>query len=166
MTVSVPMPDLGESVTEVTVSRWLKEVGEYVDFDEPLLEVSTDKVDTEIPSPVAGTLARIVAGEEEVIAIGGEVAVIEEGSSSEPEAESAPEPEPEPVRAPEPAPEPQPEPVAQAAPPAPEPHPASAPAATAPTASAVPDCAGTEEAMPRMRRVSAQRMTESLRTSA
>ena len=60
MTFSVTMPALGESVTEGTVTRWLKNEGDHVNVDEPLLEVSTDKVDTEIPSPVSGTLTRIV----------------------------------------------------------------------------------------------------------
>src|ERR687890_484753 len=64
MPVSVTMPRLGESVTEGTVTRWLKQEGERVEADEPLLEVSTDKVDTEIPSPAAGVLSRIVVGED------------------------------------------------------------------------------------------------------
>ncbi|WP_347238398.1 biotin/lipoyl-containing protein, partial [Dietzia sp. B19] len=61
----VTMPELGESVTEGTITNWLKAVGDTVEMDEPLLEVSTDKVDTEIPSPVAGTLQKIVADEDE-----------------------------------------------------------------------------------------------------
>src|SRR5215212_9018686 len=68
MPVSVTMPRLGESVTEGTVTRWLKQEGERVEADEPLLEVSTDKVDTEIPSPAAGVLSRIVVGEDETAA--------------------------------------------------------------------------------------------------
>src|SRR3990170_1582630 len=76
MPVSVPMPRLGESVTEGTVTRWLKQEGDRVELDEPLLEVSTDKVDTEIPSPVAGVLQRIVAAEDEIVAVGAELAVI------------------------------------------------------------------------------------------
>ncbi|MEY4322689.1 MAG: hypothetical protein RL410_470, partial [Actinomycetota bacterium] len=70
------MPQLGESVTEGTVTRWLKQVGDHVNADEPLLEVSTDKVDTEIPSPASGTLLEIVAGEDAVVAVGGVLAVI------------------------------------------------------------------------------------------
>jgi pyruvate dehydrogenase E2 component (dihydrolipoamide acetyltransferase) len=65
------MPQLGESVTEGTVTRWLKAVGDTVTADEPLLEVSTDKVDTEIPSPVSGVLTEIVAGEDSVVLVGG-----------------------------------------------------------------------------------------------
>jgi len=72
----VPMPALGESVTEGTVTRWLKQVGDPVAVDEPLVEVSTDKVDTEIPSPVAGTLLEITAGEDETVDVGGQLGVI------------------------------------------------------------------------------------------
>ena len=64
MSTEVTLPALGESVTEGTVSRWLKEVGEHVEMDEPLLEVSTDKVDTEVPSPVSGTLLEIRVNED------------------------------------------------------------------------------------------------------
>ncbi|WP_433555617.1 2-oxoglutarate dehydrogenase, E2 component, dihydrolipoamide succinyltransferase [Pseudonocardia xinjiangensis] len=83
MAFSVQMPALGESVTEGTVTRWLKQEGDRVEVDEPLLEVSTDKVDTEIPSPAAGVLQRIVAGEDETVEVGGELAVIGDGSDSE-----------------------------------------------------------------------------------
>ncbi|MFD1077027.1 biotin/lipoyl-containing protein, partial [Longispora fulva] len=76
MPVSVTMPALGESVTEGTITRWLKQEGERVEADEPLLEVSTDKVDTEIPSPVAGVVARIVVAEDETVPVGAELAVI------------------------------------------------------------------------------------------
>src|SRR5689334_25152407 len=76
MPVSVTMPRLGESVTEGTVTRWLKREGERVEAAEPLLEVSTDKVDTEIPSPAAGVLSRIVVGEDETADVGSELAVI------------------------------------------------------------------------------------------
>src|SRR6188508_1045196 len=81
MPVSVTMPRLGESVTEGTVTRWLKQEGERVEADEPLLEVSTDKVDTEIPSPASGVLTKIVVGEDETVAVGAELAVI--GDSAE-----------------------------------------------------------------------------------
>ena len=76
MPVSVTMPRLGESVTEGTVTRWLKQEGERVEADEPLLEVSTDKVDTEIPSPAAGVLSRIVVAEDETADVGSELAII------------------------------------------------------------------------------------------
>ncbi len=76
MPTSVTMPALGESVTEGTVTRWLKQEGEQVEVDEPLLEVSTDKVDTEIPSPAAGVLTRILVSEDETVEVGAELAVI------------------------------------------------------------------------------------------
>ena len=78
MPTSVTMPRLGESVTEGTVTRWLKAEGEHVDADEPLLEVSTDKVDTEVPSPASGTLLSIKVQEDETVEIGVELAVIGE----------------------------------------------------------------------------------------
>ena len=78
MSVSVSMPQLGESVTEGTVTRWLKKEGERVEVDEPLLEVSTDKVDTEIPSPASGILRDIAVDEDETVAVGAQLAVIEE----------------------------------------------------------------------------------------
>src|SRR5271155_205050 len=82
MSVSVSMPQLGESVTEGTVTRWLKREGEHVDADEPLLEVSTDKVDTEIPSPVSGVLRGITVAEDETVAVGAELAVIDEDGAA------------------------------------------------------------------------------------
>jgi pyruvate dehydrogenase E2 component (dihydrolipoyllysine-residue acetyltransferase) len=91
----VTMPALGESVTEGTVTRWLKQVGDYVDVDEPLLEVSTDKVDTEIPSPVAGTLLEIAAGEDATVEVGGKLAVIGDAAAPAP-APAAPTPAPVP----------------------------------------------------------------------
>ena len=97
----VTLPVLGESVTEGTVSRWLKAVGDTVDADEPLLEVSTDKVDTEIPSPVAGTLLEIKVAEDEVAAVGAVLALIGDGAAEAPAAQ----PEPEPTPAAEPRPE-------------------------------------------------------------
>ncbi|MEU1886068.1 2-oxoglutarate dehydrogenase, E2 component, dihydrolipoamide succinyltransferase [Micromonospora sp. WMMD987] len=97
MPVSVTMPRLGESVTEGTVTRWLKQEGETVEVDEPLLEVSTDKVDTEIPSPAAGVLSRIVVAEDETAEVGSELAVIsgegESAGSDAPQDDEAAEPE-------------------------------------------------------------------------
>jgi 2-oxoglutarate dehydrogenase E2 component (dihydrolipoamide succinyltransferase) len=81
MTFSVTMPALGESVTEGTVTRWLKAEGDHVNIDEPLLEVSTDKVDTEIPSPVAGTLQKIVVAVDQTVPVGAELAVIADGAA-------------------------------------------------------------------------------------
>ncbi|WP_083922344.1 2-oxoglutarate dehydrogenase, E2 component, dihydrolipoamide succinyltransferase [Nocardiopsis halotolerans] len=115
-TTSVTMPALGESVTEGTVTQWLKSVGDTVEVDEPLLEVSTDKVDTEIPSPVAGVLNRILVDEDETVEIGAEIAVIggtgdEPPASSEAPAPSRAEPRPEPKAEPEPQPAPRAEPA-------------------------------------------------------
>src|ERR1700755_3016785 len=88
MAFSVQMPALGESVTEGTVTRWLKQEGDTGELDEPLVEVSTDKVDTEIPAPAAGVLTKIVAQEDDTVEVGGELAVIgdagEDGASAAP----------------------------------------------------------------------------------
>ncbi len=132
----VVLPALGESVTEGTVTRWLKEVGEEVEADDPLLEVSTDKVDTEIPAPVAGTLLEITVGEDETAQVGAKLGVI--GAAGAKPAEPKPEPAPEPQQAqpePQPAakPEPRPEPAAK-----PEPAPAPAAQQPAPTPAAAP----------------------------
>src|SRR5438270_9878433 len=90
MPVSVTMRRLGESVTEGTVTRWLKQEGERVEADEPLLEVSTDKVDTEIPSPAAGVLSRIVVHEDETAEVGSELAVIDgDGGGGDPSGQQA-----------------------------------------------------------------------------
>ena len=98
MTFSVTMPALGESVTEGTVTRWLKKEGDQIAVDEPLLEVSTDKVDTEIPSPVAGVLQKIVVPVDSTVAVGAELAVIaESGSAAKPAAQT-----PSPVATPAP----------------------------------------------------------------
>src|SRR5436305_11598808 len=83
MAVSVTMPRLGESVSEGTVTRWLKKEGERVEADEPLLEVSTDKVDTEIPSPAGGVLKSIKVGEDETVEVGSELAVIDDGAGGD-----------------------------------------------------------------------------------
>ncbi|MDG9677574.1 2-oxoglutarate dehydrogenase, E2 component, dihydrolipoamide succinyltransferase [Micromonospora sp. DH14] len=106
----VKMPALGESVTEGTVTRWLKQVGETIEVDEPLLEVSTDKVDTEIPSPVAGTVLEIKVAEDETAAVGADLAII--GAAGGAPAQAKPEPKPEPKAEAKPAPkaEPKPEP--------------------------------------------------------
>ena len=82
MSERVTMPALGESVTEGTVTRWLKNIGDTVEVDEPLLEVSTDKVDTEIPSPVAGTLQEILVQEDDTVPVGADLAVIGEGAAA------------------------------------------------------------------------------------
>ncbi|MCF1512361.1 biotin/lipoyl-containing protein, partial [Streptomyces glomeratus] len=123
MAVSVTLPALGESVTEGTVTRWLKAEGERVEADEPLLEVSTDKVDTEIPAPASGVLSSIKVAEDETVEVGAELAIIDDGSGA-PAAAPAPAAEPAPAPAAEPAPAP-----AAEAPAAPAP--AAAPAAPA-----------------------------------
>jgi 2-oxoglutarate dehydrogenase E2 component (dihydrolipoamide succinyltransferase) len=92
MTFSVTMPALGESVTEGTVTRWLKKEGDQIAIDEPLLEVSTDKVDTEIPSPVAGVLQKIVVPVDSTVAVGAELAIIAESGSAPKSAAQTPPP--------------------------------------------------------------------------
>jgi pyruvate dehydrogenase E2 component (dihydrolipoamide acetyltransferase) len=148
MSVSVSMPQLGESVTEGTVTRWLKKEGERVEADEPLLEVSTDKVDTEIPSPASGILRSIAVDEDETVAVGAQLAIIEDAETSEPssgqagpapqaaaEAQAAEPQAAEPQAATTPAAEPQ----ATAGPPA---------AAATPAAEAGPEAAGAPEPAP------------------
>lgn len=135
MSFSVKMPALGESVTEGTVTRWLKQEGETVALDEPLLEVSTDKVDTEIPSPAAGTLSKIVVQVDQTVEVGAELAVIDDGASA-----SSATPAAKPVAVA------QPEPVAAA--PAPVPTPAPAPTPTAPAQSAPAQSGATIVSMP------------------
>ncbi len=123
MTFSVTMPALGESVSEGTVTRWLKNEGDMVAVDEPLLEVSTDKVDTEIPSPVAGVLSKIVVSVDQTVAVGAELAIIAtDGSASAPASVSEPVAQapvtPPVVNTPPVAPTPPPAPVAAPAAPA------------------------------------------------
>ncbi|WP_338060974.1 biotin/lipoyl-containing protein, partial [Streptomyces niveiscabiei] len=134
MAVSVTLPALGESVTEGTVTRWLKAEGERVEADEPLLEVSTDKVDTEIPAPASGILASIKVAEDETVEVGAELAIIDDGSGA-PAAAPAPAAVAEPAAAPAP--------VAEA-PAAPAPV-AEAPAAPAPAAGGA---SGTDVVLP------------------
>src|SRR3569833_1373490 len=106
MPTSVTMPALGESVTEGTVTRWLKQEGDQVEVDEPLLEVSTDKVDTEIPSPVAGVLSKILVAEDETVEVGAELAVIGAAGGAPAAAPAAPAAQPAAAapKQPEPAP--------------------------------------------------------------
>ncbi len=137
----VTMPQLGETVTEGTITKWFKQIGDEVKADEPLFEVSTDKVDTEVPSPIAGTLTEIKVNEGDTVQVGEVIAVVGDAGApaaaaapadappappAAPPAEAAPEPEAEPAVAP----------VADAAPPpppaAPPPAATEAPAAPAP----------------------------------
>ncbi|TXK17474.1 2-oxoglutarate dehydrogenase, E2 component, dihydrolipoamide succinyltransferase [Homoserinibacter sp. GY 40078] len=142
MSESVSLPALGESVTEGTVTRWLKKVGDRVEVDEPLLEVSTDKVDTEIPSPIAGVVEEILVAEDETVEVGAPLVRIGDGTGGGDAAPAAPAEEPAPEapaepEAPAPEPEPQPEPAPAASEPeaevapAPEPEPAAPAADTA-----------------------------------
>jgi 2-oxoglutarate dehydrogenase E2 component (dihydrolipoamide succinyltransferase) len=126
----VVMPQMGESIVEGTLTRWLKKPGEKVERDEPLFEISTDKVDTEIPSPVAGTLAEILVQEGATVSVNTVVARIGDGAAAPAPApaQAAPPPPPPPPPAPATAPTPAPAPVAAPAPPPPAPAPA--PAAT------------------------------------
>ncbi|MGZ4804805.1 MAG: dihydrolipoamide acetyltransferase family protein [Ilumatobacteraceae bacterium] len=122
----VTLPQLGETVTEGTITRWFKKVGDTVSADEPLFEVSTDKVDTEVPSPISGTLSEIRAQEGDTVPVGTVIAIVGEAAGA-PAAAAAPAPAPAAAE-----PEPQPAPAAvEVAEPEPEPAPAPAPAAVA-----------------------------------
>lgn len=131
----VTLPELGESVTEGTITRWLKAVGDDVAVDEPLLEISTDKVDTEIPSPVAGTLQEILVQEDETVAVGSALARIGSGAAAPAQAQPAPAIEEEPLQQPQPNEVPQ-EPAASSA--EKQPAPEEKPAASAPAAEEKP----------------------------
>ena len=142
MSVSVTMPRLGESVTEGTVTRWLKNEGDHVDADEPLLEVSTDKVDTEVPSPASGTLTSIKVREDETVEIGVELAVIGDDGAGAAPAEAAPAeqaapPPPAPAEQAAPAQQEQPAPAAEPAAP-PQPALQAQPVQAAPAAQQAP----------------------------
>ena len=133
MATNVVMPQLGESVTEGTITRWLKNVGDAIKVDEAIVEVSTDKVDTEIPSPVAGVLLEIRAAQDAVIPVGGVMAIIGESGSVAPSAPVVSAPV---VQTPPPAPKPEPvieKPVVQAPAPTPVAQPVAAPAASGST---------------------------------
>jgi 2-oxoglutarate dehydrogenase E2 component (dihydrolipoamide succinyltransferase) len=133
MATNVVMPQLGESVTEGTVTRWLKNVGDSIKVDEAIVEVSTDKVDTEIPSPVAGVLLEIKAAQDAVIPVGGVMAIIGESGSVAPSAPVVSAPV---VQTPPPAPKPEPvieKPVVQTPAPTPVAQPVAAPAASGST---------------------------------
>ena len=145
----IVMPELGESVTEGTVTNWLKQVGDTVAIDEPLVEVSTDKVDTEIPSPAAGVLLEIIADTDDIVEVGGRLAVI-----GEPGAAAAAPAAPAPAPTPEPAPEPTPAPVAAA--PAPAAPAAPAPAAAAPAAAESTELQSTPYVTPLVRKLAAE----------
>src|SRR5262245_63913664 len=111
--VDVVMPQMGVSVSEGTVTKWLKSEGEQVEADEPLLEISTDKVDTEVPSPASGTLTQIIVQEGETVEVGTKLGQIGGSAGAAPQAEEAP---PAPAAPPE-----TPQPVQPQAPPAPQP---------------------------------------------
>jgi 2-oxoglutarate dehydrogenase E2 component (dihydrolipoamide succinyltransferase) len=132
MATQVKMPQLGETVVEGTITRWLKREGEAVGMDEPLVEVSTDKVDSEIPSPVSGTVSRIHAGEGETVTVGSVIAEIAgAGEEAPPAAPPPPKPMPEAEKTPAAAPKASEAPAAAPAP-APKPAPAPPPAQPAP----------------------------------
>ena len=129
MSQEVTLPALGESVTEGTVTRWLKNVGDTVAVDEPLVEISTDKVDTEIPSPIAGVIEEILVAEDETVEVGAVLARVGDGSGASAPAASEPAtsvPSAEPTPEPTPTPEPVAPPVVQA----PAPPPVTPPVAT------------------------------------
>ncbi|GAA4641429.1 2-oxo acid dehydrogenase subunit E2 [Gordonia humi] len=155
-TTTIVLPSLGESVTEATITTWLKVAGEHVEKGEPLLEVATDKVDTEVPSPATGVLLEILIGEDEQVEVGGAVATIgatggdTRSSTSAPDAVSAPELESTPESTPEPAPA----------------VPSTVAQVTPPSLSTPSDDRVRTEKLPRIRRTIAQRMLASLQTSA
>jgi len=128
------MPELGESVTEGVITQWLKSVGDTVAVDEALLEVSTDKVDTEVPSPIAGTIVEILFEEDDTVEVGDVIARIGDKNAAPAPAAPAPTPEPQP--------EPTPAPAAPAPAPKPEPTPAPTPAPATPAAPAAKVNAG------------------------
>ncbi|HTL86612.1 MAG TPA: biotin/lipoyl-containing protein, partial [Acidimicrobiia bacterium] len=138
--MDVTMPQLGETVTEGTITRWFKAVGDKIEADEPLFEVSTDKVDSEVPAPQAGFLSEIVVPEGETVPVGARLAVISDqagAASSAPAAPAVPaQPAPAPAAETPPVPDPEPAPVPAPPPPpqAPAPPPAPAPPASAPAA--------------------------------
>ncbi|HEX4493955.1 MAG TPA: dihydrolipoamide acetyltransferase family protein [Acidimicrobiia bacterium] len=146
--MDVTMPQLGETVTEGTITKWFKQVGEQIKADEPLFEVSTDKVDSEVPAPTSGVVSEILVPEGETVAVGVKLAVIGDASAGgaaapAPAEAEAPAPEAPAPEAPAPAPAPQPQaqavPVAPTPPPAPAPAPAApAPAPAAPATNGVP----------------------------
>ncbi|HWD53793.1 MAG TPA: dihydrolipoamide acetyltransferase family protein [Acidimicrobiales bacterium] len=151
------MPQLGETVTEGTITKWMKAVGDEVARDEPLFEVSTDKVDSEVPSPAAGVLTEILVPEGETVEVGVKLAIIGDGTgatgqSGAPAATTAEAPAP---AAPEPAPPPPPPPPVQAAPPPPPPAPAAAPAPqpTAADGNGSESGAGAQVLSPMVRRI-------------
>jgi 2-oxoglutarate dehydrogenase E2 component (dihydrolipoamide succinyltransferase) len=167
---TVRMPALGENVDEGTITRWLKQPGDRIEAEEPLLEVATDKVDTEIPSPVGGILQRILADEDDVVTVGAELAVITDSSDGAAAAPTHASPAP-PVQAPPAVSTPTaaavPPVSASTVPPAPKPEttPEPTPAPPAPREQAAAAGSVTEK-LPRIRRTIAQRMVESLQTSA
>jgi pyruvate dehydrogenase E2 component (dihydrolipoyllysine-residue acetyltransferase) len=141
MRVDVTMPQLGETVTEGTITRWLKQVGEQVQADEPLFEVSTDKVDSEVPAPTSGTVTEILVPEGETVAVGTRLAVLGDsgaggGAGAAEEARPQPTPEPEPAPTPQPEPEPEPRPQPE---PEPAPEPAPVPTVEQPAVEAAAD---------------------------
>jgi len=135
--VDVTMPQLGETVTEGTITRWLKQVGERVEVDEPLFEVSTDKVDSEVPSPVSGFLAEIKVPEGETVDVGTVLAVVTSDTPTGAPAPAPTAPEPPPAAAPPPPPPPPPAPTAPPAPAPPPPAPAPTAANEGPVLSPV-----------------------------
>ncbi|MDV7269051.1 biotin/lipoyl-containing protein, partial [Rhodococcus oxybenzonivorans] len=167
---TVRMPALGENVDEGTITRWLKQPGDRIEAEEPLLEVATDKVDTEIPSPVGGILQRILADEDDVVTVGAELAVITDSSDGAAAAPTNASPAP-PVQAPPAVSAPTaaaaPPVSAPTVPPTPKPEPTPEPTLAPPAQreQAASDDSVTEK-LPRIRRTIAQRMVESLQTSA
>src|ERR1700752_328795 len=126
MSTEVVMPQMGESIAEGTITKWMKKVGERVERDEPLFEISTDKVDAEIPSPAAGTLTEVRYKEGDTVEVNTVVAVLDGDQAAATKAPAAAKPVEEPAKVEPPAPAPPPAPPQQTAPP-PTPSPAPVP---------------------------------------
>ncbi|MGA7617220.1 MAG: biotin/lipoyl-containing protein, partial [Thermoanaerobaculia bacterium] len=107
MATDVVMPQMGESIAEGTISRWIKKPGEKVERDEPILEISTDKVDAEIPAPVSGTLTEVLANEGDTVPVNSVIARIAAEGEAAPPPQAAPAPKPEATHPSEPAEQPQ-----------------------------------------------------------
>jgi pyruvate dehydrogenase E2 component (dihydrolipoamide acetyltransferase) len=159
MSTEVVMPQMGESIAEGTITKWLKKIGEHVDRDEPLFEISTDKVDAEIPSPAAGTLTEVRYKEGDTVEVNTVVAVLDGNQSAAAVSEPAPAPAPPAPAPPPPAPTPPPAPVESkpAPPPTPAPPPPAPPApAPAPTAEASAADLRRTKSSPLVRKIAAE----------
>jgi pyruvate dehydrogenase E2 component (dihydrolipoamide acetyltransferase) len=169
MAIDVVMPQMGESIAEGTVSRWIKKVGDKVERDEPLLEISTDKVDAEIPSPAAGTLSEILVQEGQTVPVNSVVArIAAEGETAAPSQQQQPQPQPAPPPPTPPPPTPPPTPVPSTPPTTPtptqppqEPNPVPAPPPTTPPPTQQPSNSATQQPEENIASLEERRRTKS-----